>query len=98
MAFYVYPRYSNSDIAHQHPHQQHLRHHHRHGYSPYSGYTLSSPAQVQDALDLVSALVDGLSTSDVRVPRSRFTLNENGQFKFAFDIHDYKPEELKVSF
>ena len=87
MSLYIYPQYSMAVPRY--------RHHHRH--YPYYGVQ-SSPREVQDALDLVSALVDGLTTSEAVIPRSRFAVDENGQFKFVFDVRDYKPEELKVSF
>jgi len=50
---------------------------------------------IEEALGLVSTLLDNLSTSD-SIPKSKFSLDENGNFKFDVDITGYKPEELKV--
>jgi len=60
---------------------------------PYSSRNLNS--EIEEALGLVSTLLDNLSTSD-SIPKSKFALDENGNFKFDVDITGYKPEELKV--
>ncbi|KAE9552603.1 hypothetical protein FO519_004185 [Halicephalobus sp. NKZ332] len=60
---------------------------------PYSIESLNSG--IEEALGLVSALLDSLSTSD-SLPRSKFAVDENGVFKFNVDISGYQPEELKI--
>ena len=60
---------------------------------PYSIRPINSG--VDDALSLVATLLDNLSTSD-SIPKSRFDLDDNGNFKFDLDITGYKPEELKI--
>ena len=45
-----------------------------------------------------SALVNGSTTSEAIIPRSRFHVDEDGQFNFIFDVREYKREELNVSF
>ena len=78
----------------------------------FSGNSETSPSadQVMDSgahdpsqshsptMEVASALVDGSTTSEAVTPRSRFHVDDDGQFKFIFDVRDYKREKLKVRF